>query len=266
MICTNCKAIVPDGAGFCGSCGAALTAPAVAPQVSAKKRGLRKGEFLKKEASPAVKTAAVASLVIFLVLAVLIVVATITTNSASILDLPIITAITDESDREVLQHDLNSLADDLEDDDDFLEEIDEEYGSDVAEKTEELLDATGNVAKKISLNNVITWVDVYKDWAEEVDEEIIDYMDMDDLGDDMEEIAEVLSIIRTVTYVFAAVVILFALWAALGKVTGLSILCIFLYVPVCALLSSVLIALICLVGFIALAVTTSRVNKAWKTA
>jgi small-conductance mechanosensitive channel len=234
--------------------------------LSAKKRGLKKSEFLKKEASPAVKKAASASLVIFAVLAVLVATATVITNSIAVFDLPIVSMAIDADDRDELEDELDAAADKLEDVDDLLEEIEEEYGKDVFKKTKKVINSIENATRKMSLNNVIALFNTYEDWVDEIDEDVAEKVGLNEVIEEVEEVSSILKIVRIVTYVFAVIVILLALWAAMGKKTGLSILCLILYVPGCALLSNVPIALICFVGFIALAVTTSRVNKAWKTA
>ena len=237
---------------------------ATTPAMSAKMRGLKKSEFLKTEATPAVKKIAFISLIIFAVIAALVIVATITTNATSLVDLPIITMLMDEDDRKEMKNDLKQSAKQLKDADDLIDEIKEEYDSKTAKVAKDVVKKTKAAAKTLSINNVIALMNSCKKLVKTADDEVVSYMDMDEIVESFEEVADIFSIIRTVTYVFAAIVILLTLWSAFSKIPGLSILCIFLYVPACMLLSSVLLGVLVAVALIALAVTTSRVNKAWK--
>lgn len=267
MICSNCQQTIPDDSGFCTACGTAVAAPQ--PQMSAKQRGLKKLEFLKNEATPAVKKTATASMIIFGVLAVLIAVATILTISISFFNIPIVSAFMSESDRNMIDSSLDEAAYRLDEmEDGVLKKIEEEYGAEIYQKTAKLLKVTRKAANRLSLNNSIAMVDTYTEWVNtvDIDNEEIEELNLEGIVAEVEEVSSTLKTVRTIAYVFAIIIILLLLWAAACKITGLGILCIFLYVPVCALLSNVVIALVCFAGLIALAVTTSRVNKAWKKA
>lgn len=264
MNCPNCQAPIPEGTKFCTSCGAPIAVEE--PKLSAKQRGVKKAQFLKTEAAPAVKKMAKASLIVFAVIVALILIATVNTNSMSMLDLPVVILTADEDEREELQDQLENAGDELNDLDDVLEQIEDEYDSKTVKSTEKFIEKIQDAARKTSLNSIITMVNACEDFVDEVDEEIVEKMDIEDALEDIREVASILEVIRAVIYIFGIIVILLALWAALSKITWLSIFCLILYTPVCALLSSILIAVLVFVAFIALAVTTSRVNKAWKRA
>ncbi len=264
MICPNCNANLPDGSGFCTNCGAQLEMP----KISAKKRGLKKSQFLKTEATPAIKKCDLAAKLIFIVLAALIIIATITTNTISIMELPIVTLAIEEDDREAMTDEMEKAYDELKetDIDELIEEVEEEYDKKTARLVEDLVDQIKNATKKISLNNTVAMINSYEKLIDKVNEDVINELELNELYDTANEMSKVLGIVQYVIYGLGAVALLLTLWAAFGKKTGLCVLCILFYVPICALLSSTLIALLCFVAYTVLAVFTSRVNKAWKKA
>ncbi|MBE6712099.1 MAG: zinc-ribbon domain-containing protein [Ruminococcaceae bacterium] len=295
MFCTKCGANLPETAQFCTTCGnpienanaAPAPTPAPAPaanpyaapalgvdpfgmpapeKISAKKRGIKKAQFLKTEASQQVKMVGMASLIIFAVAAVLILLSALNVSSAPLWELPIVTMTVDEEEIDSMKEDLEESSADLDDAEDFLDEIEKEYGSDEAELMEEFIDVVREATDELSLNNVIAMLDYAEKAVEEMDDEVLEDMKLAESIESLEEVAGLFKVIRLIILGFAILVILLALWAAMGKRTGICILCMILYVPLCALMSSGVYAILILVALIALAVTTFMVNKAWKTA
>lgn len=280
MFCPNCGNNVPDNAAFCGQCGTAFaqasapayTAPAPAyapattyaqPGMSAKMRGLSKKEFLATEAAANVKAASKIALIVFVVIAILVVAATITGNNTSVTDLPIVKMVLPSDLEDELEEGMDEAADAMDDVDDWLDEIEEEYGSKALRYAKKAVNGMEDFIRKPSLSNTIALVDSFRALENYADEDVADYLDLGDVVNEMDVVVGVLKAVRFVTYAFAVLVSLLCLLAAIKKVTALPIVCIFLYVPSCALLSSVPLALALLVAFIVLAVFTSKVNKAW---
>lgn len=300
MFCPNCGNNIPDDSAFCGHCGAAFgaapaapvappveapvmppmenvmppvapvmppMAPAYAvaqPPLSAKKRGLSKKAFLKTEATPTVKMASKIALIIFAIIAALMITATLITNSTSLLDLPIVTMALDDEARDDIETTLDEASASLEKAEDLLDKVDEEYGGETTEKAEVVLDKLEKTIDKMSLNNAIALVNACQDMVASAEDEAIEMLEIEDSIDAIEGTVSLLEIVRIVTFAIAGLFILLALWAACGKKPGLCVLSIILYVPACALLSSIALAGAIFVAFVALIVCTSMVNKAWK--
>ncbi|MBQ3202701.1 MAG: zinc ribbon domain-containing protein [Clostridia bacterium] len=279
MFCPKCGANIADDSTFCGHCGCALTATAapaapVAPAapaavapvaqsgLSAKKRGLSKKEFLSTEAAPGVRMAGKLSLAFFAVILVLILLATITVNTIAVVDLPIIKMAVDDSERDDLIDSVEVADETMEEMEELLEEIEDEFGSKAARQAKKVVNKWEKATRKLSLANLIGVVDATHSLANDVS----DKLGMNEEIEALEEVSKILKIVRVVTYAVGIVIALLALWAATAKKTGLCVLGILLYVPACALLSSVLLAVLIFVAFVALAVCTSKVNKAWKKA
>lgn len=272
MFCPNCGNNIPDNSAFCGYCGTAFAAaPAPAPVAtaaygyaqpgtSAKQRGLSKKQFLDTEAAPEVKQAGKLTTVMFAVIAVLILAATITVNTISIVNLPIIKMAVPEREREAMTDSMDNVADVMDEFDDLLDEIKDEYGNKAFRQAKKVVNKWEKAIRKLSLANLIAVVDSTHDLADG----IADKLNLDDDIEDLEDIAKILKTVRAVTYIFGIAIVLLTLLVAVKKITGLGVLCILLYVPVCCLLSSVLLGILILVSFIVLMVFTSKVNKAWK--
>ena len=283
MFCPNCGSNIPDNSAFCGVCGTAFAqaqapayaaAPAYAPAsayapaqpgLSAKLRGLSKKQFLETEASESVKTASKVVMVLFLVVAVLVTAATITVNNISFVDLPIMKMVLPDDARDELDDAMDEAADALDYADDFLDEVEDEYGSKALRKAKKMVNSLEDMTRKPSLANTIKLMDSVQALEKSVDDEIDGALDLDDFVSEMDMAVGILKTVRGVTYAFALFVVVLSLLAAIKKITALPIVCIFLYVPSCALLSSALLAVLLLVVFIALAVFISKVNKAWST-
>lgn len=267
MFCPNCGNNIPDDSAFCGHCGTSFaaaapvaTAAAPVPGTSAKQRGLSKKQFLATEAAPAVKAAGKIALGVFAAILALILLATITLNTISVVDLPIIKMAVDESEREELVDSMDEASDSMEKMEDALEEIEEELGSKAARQAKKVINKWEKVVRKLSLANLITVVDATHNLADDVS----DKLGMDNEIEELEEIAKILKTVRTVIYIFGVVIALLALWAAAGKSVFPCVLGILLSAPVYCLLASVLLGILIVVAFIVLAVFCSKVNKAWK--
>lgn len=274
MFCPNCGNNIPDDSAFCGNCGANLSAPAAAPApvapvatvaapipgTSAKQRGLSKKQFLATEAAPAVKAASKIALGVFAAILALILLATITLNTISVVDLPIIKMAVDESEREELVDSMDEASDAMEEMEDVLEEIEEEFGSKAARQAKKVINKWEKVVRKLSLANLITVVDATHNLADDVS----DKLGMDNEIEELEEVAKILKTVRTVIYIFGVVIALLALWAATRKAVFPCVLGILLSAPVYCLLASVLLGILIVVAFIVLAVFCSKVNKAYK--
>jgi hypothetical protein len=267
MFCPNCGNNIPDDSAFCGHCGTSFaaaapvaTAAAPVPGTSAKQRGLSKKQFLATEAAPGVKAVSKIALGVFAAILALILLATITLNTISVVDLPIIKMAVDESEREELVDSMDEASDSMEKMEDALEEIEEELGSKAARQAKKVINKWEKVVRKLSLANLITVVDATHNLADDVS----DKLGMDNEIEELEEIAKILKTVRTVIYIFGVVIALLALWAAAGKAVFPCVLGILLSAPVYCLLASVLLGILIVVAFIVLAVFCSKVNKAWK--
>ncbi|MBR3778976.1 MAG: zinc-ribbon domain-containing protein [Clostridia bacterium] len=272
MFCPHCGNNIPDNSAFCGHCGASFAAaPAAAPVavaaptvpgLSAKKRGLSKKQFLATEAAPEVKTAGKLALAFFAALMAVVLISTVVLNTISIVDLPIIKMAVEEDEREELINSMDEASDAIDKMEKRLEDIEKELGSKAAREAKNVVKKWEKLVRKISLANLIAVVDATHKLADDVS----DKLGMDSEIEELEEIAKILKTVRTITYVFAAIIILLTLLAAAKKLTGVAILAQLLFTLVCVLLISVPLAVCGFVLYIALAITTSKVNKAWKTA
>lgn len=276
MFCPKCGSNVADGSAFCGNCGnsfapapaAPATAPAWAPAapaqppMSAKMRGLSKKAFLQTEAAPAVKNADNIAKVVFLAILALILVATVTFNTVSVVDLPLIKMTVGESEREEMEHSMDSASKAMEDMENVMDEIEEELGSQAAREAKKVINKWEKAVRKLSLANLIAVVDATQGLADET----ADKLDMDGEVEALEDVAKVLKTVRTVIYVFGVIIALVALWAATRKAIFPCVLGILLSAPIYCLMASVLLGILIVVAFIVLAVFCSKVNKAWKKA
>ena len=273
MFCPNCGNNIPDNSVFCGNCGTNLSAPAAAapvapvavaapgvPGLSAKQRGLKKKQFLATEAAPGVKAAAKIALGVFAAILALILVATMTLNTISVVDLPIIKMAVDESEREELVDSMDEAADAMDEMEDLLDEIEDEFGAKAARQAKQVVNKWEKVVRKLSLANLISVVDATHKLAGDVS----DKLGMDNEIEELEEVAKILKTVRTVIYVFGVVIALLALWAATRKAIFPCVLGILLSAPIYCLLASVVVGLAIVVAFIVLAVFCGKVNKAWK--
>lgn len=276
MFCPHCGKSIPDNSAFCGYCGASFAAAPVeapvatqvapvapaAPGLSAKQRGLSKKQFLATEAAPAVQKAGKLAMITFAAVLALILVATITLNTISVVNLPIIKMAVDENEREEMLDSMDEASDAVEEMDELLEEIEEEFGIKAARQAKKVVKKWENVVRKLSLANLIAVVDATHALADDVS----DKLGMDGEIEELEEVAQILKTVRTVIYIFGVVIALLALWAAAKKAVFPCVLGILLSAPVYCLLASVPLGLLLIVAFIVLAVFCSKVNKAWKTA
>lgn len=275
MFCTKCGANIPDDSSFCPQCGESFaaapaavavapvaTAPVTQPGLSAKKRGLSKKEFLKTEASAGVKLANKLTLAVFAMVLVLVLLATITVNTISIVDLPIVQMTVPEEEREELMDIVDEADNTMKEFEEALDRIKERYDDESFRRAEDVVDKWEKLSDKFSLSNAIALVDATHDLSTE----LADELDMKSDIENLEDISQTLRIVRIITYAFGVVIALLALWAATRKKTSLSVACILLSVPVYGLLSSLVLAGLLFVAFVAMAVCTSRVNKAWKKA
>lgn len=272
MFCPKCGTNIPDNSTFCGGCGYALAAaPAAAPVapvavaqpgLSAKKRGLSKNQFLATEAAPAVKSAGKIAMGVFAAILALILLATITLNNISVVNLPIVKMAAGEADRDELLESMDDASDAMDKMDDVLEEIEDEFGSKTARDAKKVIKKWEKAVRKLSLSNLLSVVNATNDLAGDVS----DKLGMNSEIEELEEVAKLLKTVRTITYIFGIVIALLALWAATKKAVGPCVLGIILSAPVYCLLANVLLGIAIIVAFIVLAVFCSKVNKAWKTA
>ena len=112
--------------------------------------------------------------------------------------------------------------------------------------------------------NFISVTNDYEKLLKEADDSVGDMLGLESVVKGAQDITKIFKVVRILIYGFGALIILLTLWAATARKTGLCILCIILFCPLCAMLSNVLLAVGCFAMFVALAVTTSIVNKAWK--
>ena len=267
MFCPNCGNNIPDDSAFCGHCGTSFaatapvaTAAAPVPGTSAKQRGLSKKQFLATEAAPGVKAASKIALGVFAAILALILLATITLNTISVVDLPIIKMAVDESEREELTDIMDEGADVIDEFDDLLEEIEEEFGSKTARQAKKMVNKYEKMIRKFSLANTIAAVEAAHDLSTDAAEKL----DLKGEIEELEELVKILKTVRTVIYIFGVVIALLALWAAAGKAVFPCVLGLLLGGIVYCLLASVLLGILIVVAFIVLAVFCSKVNKAWK--
>ena len=231
---------------------------------SAKQRGLTKKHFLSTEASTGVKVAGKISLPLFIVLMAMILIACYITNNTSVLRLPVAGVILSDSQLEDAENMLEDTADQLEDADKLLARVENRFGNRGIDQARALLKNTQKLVQTPSLANYISVANTYEKLLKETDDSIASLLDMDGIIDSARMITQALKIVYIAIYGFGALVILLTLWATTARKTGLCILCILLFCPTCALLSNVLLAVLSFVTFVALAVTISIVNKAWK--
>ena len=298
MFCPNCGTNLPDDALFCASCGnrvaETLAAPAqeapaalaqevpvapayvetpvapVIPALSAKMRGVKKRDFLKNEDSPKVKIASKLSYVFLAVIAVLIVAATVLVNTVSVFDLPIVAMTVDEEDRKEAKKELKDSVEAVDEIDERMEELEERFDKKEIAKLKKVVKQLKTTSRDLSITNLKGLVDVTRDFYESVDDELAEEADLpddfDETMEEFEEIVQIFDVIIAVTIAIAGINLLLVLLAAVFKQTWISVLVIIFYVPVCMLLSSTAVGLGLLAALVALAVTTSMVNRAYKRA
>lgn len=231
--------------------------------LSAKKRGLTKKHFLATEASAGVKMAGKLSFPIFIALVAMIVLACFITTNTPVTELPIVRMTLGDEAQEIDEA-FEKAADHIEDTDELLDVFEDHFDNKGTRQARTFLKKTQKLVEKPSLSNCINTMKAYEKLLNETDDTAAEILGIEDMVDSVQMITKAFKIVRGAIYGFGVLVILLALWAATGRKTGLAILCILLFVPTCALLSNVLLAVLCFVAFVALAVTTSMVNKAWK--
>ena len=274
MICPICNKEIADDSVFCTECGSKITAennaapiaPATpaTPTTPAKMRGLSKKQFLKSEASQTIKKASKLCMILFGVLAVLILISSITFNNTSVFDLPLMKMAMSDFDREDIQEQSDDLFEIVEEAEEEFEDIKSDLSKSDQKKVEKMLKAIKKMAKKESVSNMIAFVNS----AEKlVDLDEIDELGFDDIEDDIEEFEEISSVlgaVRTIAYILGIAVILLLFVSAYFMRTGFAVLGGIIYVPVCLIAINVALGLLILAAIIALTVFTRKVNKAWK--
>ncbi len=277
MFCSKCGANLPEEATVCPSCGNQMQAqeettqqpPVMQPpvmQLSAKARGLKKKEFLAKEASQSVKNAAKFSLIAFAVAAILVFVSVIVASNTAFYDLPLVTLVMDDSELEQMEDDLKVDSDLFDEAREALDEIEDILDRSDYKAIDKFIDLTEDVTEKPSLSNLSAVVKQAEEVADiDLDEATEAKFDFDSL-ESMEEALEILNTIKIIAYVFAIIVVLIALLAFFKKGVGLVIFDAIFAAPfVLAFAGSIWYVLI-LASFIAMMVFFSQINKAYKNA
>ena len=280
MLCPNCGKEIADIAKFCAGCGNAIaaapketpvsepvSATASAPKLSAKARGLSKGKFLKTEASASVKKFSLISLVLGLVAVALIFTSVIVPLNTPFYDLAIVTMFVEKDDRDDLKDVFKTVEKEGRDVEDILDECAERLDSDELKKLEKVLNSALDVIEKPSFANINKGI---KDISQLTDlglsEAQMKELGLDDIEEELEEVASGFNMIITIAYVWAGFIALLALLAGAFKRTGLAIVTAIFYAPAAFLLAGPVLAIITTAVFIAIAVFASRVNKAYKKA
>ena len=268
MFCPKCGTNLPEETTVCPSCGNQMQAQEQPPvmQLSAKARGLKKKEFLAKEASQSVKNAAKFSLISFAVAVVLVFVSVIVASNTAFYDLPLVTLVMDDSELEQMEDDLKVDSDLFDEARETLDEIEEVIDRSDYKAIDKFIDLIEDVAEKPTLSNFTAAVKQAEEVADiDLDEEVEAKFDFDSL-DSMEEALEILNTVKIIAYVFAIIVSLIALLAFFRKSIGLVIFDAILAAPfVLAFAGFIWYALI-LAAFIAMIVFFSQINKAYKNA
>lgn len=292
MFCPECGANHPDGTIFCSECGASIgapqpaaqqPAPQSAPQYAAPQYAapvyqaqpgypnyhgapvnpLSKKDYIKQQATPAVKTASKLVLVLLAVCLVIMVIGHITLVNTSIEDIAIISTI-----MEVSGEDTDAF-DDMKDEMDYYADLyDEiyEYMEDDFSKKEknaakELVEAMEACGDDLSINNLSKLLKA----AEKVsDTDAAEYFDLEDAFDDLEGIGEIMDGAATGLLISAIGALLFTIIGALTRVNVLVVLGAIGATGFCAVMYGFLFVVLILAAHIGMIVMLSKVNKEYK--
>lgn len=257
MKCPNCNAEISAGISFCTSCGAK-----VGEQNSQKQRS--KNKFL-------------ISWIVFLVVAVLVVVNTLSSINMPMYDLPLIGMVDDSA-----ADGLKDIIDEMEDEIDFDEvydELEEELDKEIINKSEykkikAALKSAEKLAKNPSFGNfrdagqkleeLVDKMEDEVDFDEAFDEldgsEVVGKLGLDDM-DDFDEAVEIFDIVIIVFWIFAAIILLFALLATAFRRFAFVIVSIIFALIFGLLFVGVVLTLLLVAALVALAVTCRMARK-----
>jgi len=269
MICPKCGANVDAGTPFCVSCGALIqdqTVSSLRPgeQLSAKKRGLSKSEFIANEAGEGIKRASLISYIAAAVVALLVIICVIVVNTTPIYNLSIVKMAVDEDEIEDLKEITDEAADFADEALEILEDFEDDLDSEELKVVEKYIAKAEKCLRNPSIAACSDLAKSAKAAADrDIDEDLIRRLDVDAM-DEIEEIGAMFDSIIAIGYVYAIIVIALAALSAYFKRTVLAVLAM---IPV--VLYTIILAgflwLVLIVGALGvLAVMNSQVNKAYK--
>ncbi len=217
MRCVNCNTEMPDGVSFCPACGQQAT---VQPVYTAP---VTRKEFMDKQASGKTKTLSLVAKILSVVCAVLFLVGGFTILNTAITDYPIVTAFLSEDD---LDLDMDVATDELEN---AIDELLDEYGSELSAKDEKILENFLDVAKDFvetpSLNNIKRVFASAESIAEISALEDNDLEELEELleSEEMEMINGALGVVTVVVWGGAILLAIFAILAGFLRSFGWAI-------------------------------------------
>lgn len=212
MKCSNCGAELSQGTMFCASCGAPVAQQAPAqPQ-----RPVSKKQYIATMASEKVKKSQKLAPIIALVCAAILVIGYFVAMNTAIYDLPIITMVVPEEERDGLEDEMDDIADQADEAEERLEAMEDSLSSKEMKAAEKCFDTALDVAKNPSISNMQKFVNA----AKKAD----DMGFGDDLGlDDMDEASEIFDLFNGMLIGGLIWVLLFTLLGGLCKSKGLAV-------------------------------------------
>lgn len=241
MFCPNCGTNLPDGAGFCAECGTQLNAAQSSASQTAYQPGqaLKKGEYLKTQASPKAKQLVKISWGLLVVCVLILALGLNACLNGPFYEIPVFKMALGDDYADAMGE-LDDIIDEAEDGIDALED---EFGDEFDEdELEEIVEMAEKMVDNMSINNVTKLAKLMKET----------------------EVVEVMNIFVSVLWVCFGLVMLVTVLGGLFKKTGLVITALILAVPVCIAFSGTLSVILALVAYIALAVVLSKINKEYR--
>ncbi len=285
MFCPECGANLPEGTVFCSECGASVgTVQPAAPQQpvyqqpvpqyapagypnyhGAPVNPLSKGDYLKQQATPAVKTASKLVLILLVACLAIMVIGHFTMLNTSIEKIPMVSFALDVAGADM--DEFEEVKDELDDELDFLKDEYDlvEDDLDLSKKEEkwvdELFDVMKDCTESISINNVKKLMELAEDLS---DTDAAEYLDLDGSLDGLDEINDIIGGLSTGLLFASIFSLLFTIIGALTRVNALVVLGAIGSAIFAAILYGFLFVLLIVAAHIAMVVMLSKVNKEYK--
>ncbi len=285
MFCPECGASLPEGTTFCSECGAKLAAAQPAAPVypsqpaapvyqsqlaapayhSAPLNPLKKGDYVKQQGSPAVKTASMVTLILLVVCFAIMIFGHIAMLNTSIEDIPVMSMALEATGEEDT---FDDLKDELEDELDLLEleyELVEDDLEDLdakdLKKLDQFFEVMEDTVDTMSISNMRKLIDVMEDVSET---DAVEHLDLAGSVEELEEVDAIFGTVSTVLLIASMLSLLFTLIGGLIRNKVLVVLGAIGSAIFAAVLYGFLFVLLVLAAHVGMFVMISKIDGEYK--
>lgn len=263
MKCPDCGFENAGTSGFCAGCGQKLEATASAPQVKVN----NKKEYLAKVAPAPVQKKAKLGKLLSVVCLALLLICYFVVMGTSLEKIPVVNMTLESegsaSDFDDMKDELEELVDEMEDQlEEEEEELEDLFGKKEIKNVKNFLKSVKKCAKSMSVRNMNNMV---KQYEKLFDSDIAEEMELDANGmDELQEVNEILSTIRTILLIGALVCALFVVLGGLTRSGFLTVFGMILTLIYTIVLCGWLWVILNFAAQLAMMICNSKANRAWK--